>query len=194
MAKKAPAKPVKATPLPGEVIGEANGFPIRRVAVRDLIGAEYNPREIRESALEGLKGSVGEFGLVQQIIWNKRTRRIVGGHARLKTLDPEGTTDVLEVDLDSTREKALNLALNNKNIQGEFTDGVKALIDEIEGVDAGLVTKLALDDLRIEIPDFIPSGSGGPDSADVSPPGEFPEANEDTAETKHTCPKCGYEF
>ena len=39
--------------------------------------AEYNPRRISDEAKEGLRASMERFGLVQPIIWNRRTERVV---------------------------------------------------------------------------------------------------------------------
>jgi ParB-like chromosome segregation protein Spo0J len=93
---------------------------IREVEVKDLKPAPYNPRAISEDALDGLSHSIGEFGLVEPIVWNKRTGHVVGGHQRLKVLEREGakTTKVVVVDLTPEREKALNVALNSRHIQG----------------------------------------------------------------------------
>ena len=61
-----------------------------------------------------LKHSIDTFGLVQPIIYNKRTGNIVGGHQRLDVLKENGETDIdcVEVDLNDNDEKALNVALN----------------------------------------------------------------------------------
>ncbi|MFT5303833.1 MAG: ParB-like chromosome segregation protein Spo0J, partial [Mariniblastus sp.] len=82
--------------------------------VSDLIPADYNPRDISETALQGLRNSVERFGLVEPIVWNKRTGKVVGGHQRLKVLQQMGEleTQVAVVDLNETEEKALNVALN----------------------------------------------------------------------------------
>ena len=75
-------------------VGEMNGFPVYRIPVKELRGWGENPRAITEEALSGLTQSVEEFGLVQPIVWNRRTQRVVGGHQRLRTLDDNATTDV----------------------------------------------------------------------------------------------------
>ena len=115
----------------------------------DIIPADYNPRTITEKSLEGLERSIVEFGLVQPLIWNKKTNRLVGGHQRLKVLQGQGIveTDVIVVDLDDTKEKALNITLNNQKIQGEFDNGkLEFLLDEIKALDDTLFQKLSFDD------------------------------------------------
>ncbi|WP_206917169.1 ParB N-terminal domain-containing protein [Alicyclobacillus suci] len=96
---------------------------IETVKLENLIPAEYNPRidlQPGDPEYEKLKRSIEEFGLVEPIVWNQRTGKVVGGHQRLKILQDLGVaeTDVVIVDLDETREKALNLALNK--IEGEI--------------------------------------------------------------------------
>lgn len=119
----------------------------RRVA--DLVPADYNPRKISPKAMEGLKKSLAEFGAVQPIVVNERTGHIVGGHQRVKALAALGQveTTVIVVDLSLTREKALNVALNNPHISGEFDDGLGDLLDEINGEMPELFADLRLDEL-----------------------------------------------
>jgi ParB-like chromosome segregation protein Spo0J len=46
---------------------------IREVDIEKLEPAPYNPRAISDEALDGLSHSIGEFGLVEPIVWNERT-------------------------------------------------------------------------------------------------------------------------
>jgi hypothetical protein len=117
----------------------------RRIST--LRNAPYNPRRISDSALRGLQSSVERFGLVQPIIVNERTGYIVGGHQRVKALKAAGATDALVVlvDLPDTEERALNLALNSPAISGEFTEGLGALLDEVQAADADLFDALMFD-------------------------------------------------
>lgn len=155
-------KTIRFGTLPGKKVGEMNGFEIRRMNVRDLFPADYNPREIGDRNLKGLKRSVKEFGLPHAIIINRRSGRIIGGHQRLKTLDPNKTTDVVVMDLDERREKLFNVTLNNRHIQGDFTTGLRELLDEFETYNLDDLTEdLLLDDLRADIPDFETPGEGG---------------------------------
>jgi len=90
--------------------------------LEELKLSEYNPRRMREQDLQRLQESIMKFGYVEPIVWNKRTGRVVGGHQRLKALQNLGVeeVEVVEVDLDEGKEKALNLALNK--IQGEWDE------------------------------------------------------------------------
>ena len=96
---------------------------IRKVPVKDLKPAKYNPRKDLKPGdpeFEKLKRSVEEFGYVEPILWNQRTGVVVGGHQRLKVLQNLGYTEVdcVILDLDEQKEKALNVTLNK--ISGDF--------------------------------------------------------------------------
>ncbi|MDP9265743.1 MAG: ParB N-terminal domain-containing protein [Chloroflexota bacterium] len=85
--------------------------------IAELAPAPYNPRKglkAGDREYESLKRSIEEFGVVDPVIFNTRTKRLVGGHQRLTVLRDLGhaTAPTVLVDLDEVREKALNLALN----------------------------------------------------------------------------------
>ncbi len=121
----------------------------QKMKVVDLLPADYNPRRISDEALKGLSASIERFGLVQPIVWNARTRRIVGGHHRLRVLRDHGVeeTDVIVVDLPDREEKALNVALNSPAISGEFTPDLDAILAEIQSALPDLFEDLRLDEL-----------------------------------------------
>ena len=116
---------------------EVDNLQIEKVAINKLNPAKYNPRKdlkLGDAEYEKLKRSIDEFGYVEPVIWNKRTGNIVGGHQRYKILKNMGFSEVecVVLDLDSNKEKALNVALNK--IGGEFdipllTDFLKDLSD-----------------------------------------------------------------
>ena len=57
--------------------------------VADLRPAEYNPRKISPEALKMLARSLAEFGDLSGIIFNRKTGNMIGGHQRVKALDPK---------------------------------------------------------------------------------------------------------
>lgn len=91
---------------------------------RDLALASYNPRAITEESKKKLRKGLEKHGLVQPLVFNKRTGTLVGGHQRTSQLDAlhgaNWETMVAVVDVDETREKELNLLLNNYEAQGEW--------------------------------------------------------------------------
>ncbi len=110
---------------------------IEKKQVADLKAAEYNPRKALkpgDAEYEKLKRSILEFGYVEPIIWNKRTGKVVGGHQRLTVMKDLGYTEVdcVVVDLEESKEKALNIALNK--ISGEWdTDLLANLLRDLDG-------------------------------------------------------------
>jgi hypothetical protein len=120
-----------------------------RVSATMLQAATYHPRRATSSAKAGLAASIERFGLVQPIVWNERTGHVVGGHQRLDVLRQLGVeeTEVVVVDLDETEEKALNLALNNPAIAGEFTPAVEEIIAELRRDAPDLVADLRLEEI-----------------------------------------------
>lgn len=108
---------------------------IKTMKVKDLKPAPYNPRTIEKQELEGLKASLKRFGLVEPIVWNKRTGYVVGGHQRLKALQEERITDslVVVVDLSDDDEQALNITLNNPKAQGRFDEeSVSRMLEKLK--------------------------------------------------------------
>jgi ParB-like chromosome segregation protein Spo0J len=109
---------------------------IRKIPIEKLNPAAYNPRKDLKPGdpeYEKLKRSIQEFGYVEPIVWNKRSGNIVGGHQRYKVLRDMGMSEVdcVVVDLDATKEKALNLALNK--IQGDWDyEKLKDLLQELD--------------------------------------------------------------
>ena len=105
----------------------------------DLLPADYNPRKDLkpgDAEYEKLKRSIGQFGYVEPVIWNKTTGRVVGGHQRLKVLMDMGMTEVdcVVVEMDEDKEKALNIALNK--ISGDWDkDKLALLIADLQGAD-----------------------------------------------------------
>jgi len=115
----------------------------------DLIPAPYNPRRISDAQMSGLKKSLDRWGLVQEIVVNKRTNHIVGGHQRANALKANGQKKaaVVWVDIDEDEERALNVALNSPHISGEFDfEKLPPLLDEIE-----LKLPEVFDDLRFDL-------------------------------------------
>ena len=112
---------------------------IEKKNVKDLLPADYNPRKDLKPGdpeYEKLKRSIEHFGYVEPVIWNEKTGRVVGGHQRLKVLTDMGITevDVVVVDMDTEKEKALNIALNK--ISGEWdTEKLALVIADLQGTD-----------------------------------------------------------
>lgn len=112
---------------------------IEKKNVKDLLPADYNPRKDLKPGdpeYEKLKRSIEQFGYVEPVIWNEKTGRVVGGHQRLKVLTDMGITevDVVAVDMDTEKEKALNIALNK--ISGEWdTEKLALVIADLQGTD-----------------------------------------------------------
>ena len=106
----------------------------RIMPIGDIIPADYNPRQISGAALQGLGHSIKRFGYVQPLVWNERSDRLVGGHQRLKVLLSQGVeeVEVVVVDLSPAEEKALNIAMNNPHISGEFTEAVIEILHDLD--------------------------------------------------------------
>lgn len=110
----------------------------KKLKITELIPASYNPRKKLKPGdpeFEKIKNSIIEFGYVDPVIVN-RDLTVIGGHQRLSVLKELGheEIDCVVIDIDKTREKALNLALNK--ISGEWNKELLAdLIKELQGLD-----------------------------------------------------------
>lgn len=113
---------------------EGDYLEIQRIETNRLIPATYNPRKDlkpEDDEYKKIKKSILEFGFVSPLVVNK-DMTVIGGHQRLKVLQELGYEKVecIVVDLDKTKEKALNIALNK--ISGEWdTDKLESLLQEL---------------------------------------------------------------
>lgn len=108
-----------------------------------LLNAEYNPRILNDSQRRKLKAGLKRHGLVAPVTWNKRTGRIVGGHQRMGVIDSlmataDYTLKVACIDVPESREKELNILLNNQQAAGDWdieklNDILKDPTVELEG-------------------------------------------------------------
>lgn len=108
---------------------------VRTLPVGQLTPAEYNPRTPlgpTDKAYRKLKRSIERFGLVEPLVWNESSGRVVGGHLRLQILKELGITEVpvSVVRLTDAEERALNVVLNNREAQGRFEVGKLAVLLE----------------------------------------------------------------
>ena len=110
----------------------------KRLNTDDLIPASYNPRKKLkpgDSEFEKIKNSITEFGYVEPIIVNQ-DMTVIGGHQRLSVLKTLGYTEIdcIVIEIDKTKEKALNVALNK--ISGEWNKELLAdLIQDLQSMD-----------------------------------------------------------
>jgi len=162
-------------------------WPIKRVKLADIKLAEYNPRKISDRAFEGLGASIEHFGLVEDIVVNEQTGNIVGGNQKYRYLIEQGETeaDVIMVDLLEDEEVALNIAFNNPEIRGLFTQDAVELLDSVSASLGSVFEDLRLDDLKKKLDKFDkpfpPSGPNVPDSNGVNPDSFIAVV----------CPECG---
>ena len=128
----------------------------RTMRLADIKPAEYNPR-VRLTEVDheykALKASIDEFGLVVPLIVNERTGTLVSGHQRLNVMLAEGVeeTEVVVVDMEPEKEKALCIALNK--ISGQWDYG--ALADILEELRDSPVDILATGFSDDEIADLL---------------------------------------
>ena len=111
---------------------------LKNIPVTELKPAAYNPRKKLkpgDKEYEKIKNSIKEFGFADPLVVNS-DMTIIGGHQRLTVAIDLGYTEVpcAVVNIDKTREKALNIALNK--ITGEWDENMLAdLLKDLEASD-----------------------------------------------------------
>lgn len=147
---------------------------IRKVPVHRINPAPYNPRKDLKPGdpeYQKLARSIDEFGMVEPLVWNKRSGHLVGGHQRFKVMLARGAThvEVSVVNLSPEREKTLNIALNK--IAGDWDqEKLAALLDELSRVpdlDLSLTGFDAPDSEALIASLLEPAAPSGQDAFDV---------------------------
>ena len=148
----------------------------------DIKPAEYNPR-VRLTEVDheykALKASIDEFGLVVPLIVNERTGTLVSAHQRLNVMLSEGVeeTEVVIVDMEPEREKALCIALNK--ISGQWDYGALAdILEELRDSPVDILATGFSDDEIADLLGELQEEIGGRETPDVESVGK----KEDTKE------------
>jgi ParB-like chromosome segregation protein Spo0J len=111
-------------------------FTIVKMKRSELHANPYNPRTITKQARDKLAKGLKRHGLVQPVVWNKRTGRLVGGHQRLdimdsimvsklpkqknpsKTINIDYELQVAVIDVDEAKEQEIAILLNAEQAMG----------------------------------------------------------------------------
>jgi len=121
---------------------------------KDIIGAEYNPRKISESAKSKLKAFIKKEGLWSPLVVNKRTNTLVSGHQRLSIMDSILRNDdynltAAMVDKDIQTEVKGNVFMNNQSAMGEWdVDILKELKEIFPDIN---YSEIGFDDFDLEV-------------------------------------------
>ena len=147
--------------------------------------APYNPREISNEALAGLRHSLEKFGLVDLLVINKRNMRIISGHQRYKILQQEGveTVTAIMVDLDEVSEMAMNVTLNSQQIAGSWTAALIPLLEKLRTEAAEDYVSLRMKELREEVSEFEEENTG----TGKRLPDDIPEPPESSLCNRRSC-------
>ncbi|MBL8849580.1 MAG: ParB N-terminal domain-containing protein [Planctomycetaceae bacterium] len=146
---------------------------IRAIPIEQLQPAPYNPRvglQPGDEAYARLERSLSEFDLVQPPVWNARTGHIVGGHQRVEILRRRGVREVdcVVLDLPLEREQALNIALNNPRVGGDWDpDRLIDLLEELHALPDFDVTLTGFDDQSLRDLVLTPDEFGRDDPPEI---------------------------
>ena len=150
---------------------------IKIVKLTDLKPAPYNPREISNEALMGLRMSLRKFGYIDLLVINKRNMQIIAGNQRYKILQAEGvkSAPVIMVDVHKMQEKAMNISLNNAQIAGIWTEALIPILEQLRHEMPDGYISLRLQELREEVKEFELENMG----AGKALPDDIPEPPKD---------------
>lgn len=111
--------------------------PNKTMKLQDLKSHTQNPRKISDPKLKILKKTLKEYGDISNIIFNRTTGNLVGGHQRLKVMPKDAEIKMIDKDLgyvdlegdrffvrfvdwDATKEKAAMIAANKGAGEWDF--------------------------------------------------------------------------
>ena len=154
---------------------------VEDVSVNELI---VHPRNARRGNIDAIVASIEANGWWGTLVAQKSTKHVLAGNHRLMAAQVMGmaTVPVYWIDCDDEEATRILLADNRVADLADYDD--QALLDLLSDFDNDLVG-LGFDERDIE---ELTLSFESPE-----PPNEFPTFDE-TLETEHVCPKCGYEF
>lgn len=153
----------------------------------DIDSVEAHPQNVRQGDIGAISESLKAHGQYRPIVVDKRTNRILAGNHTWKAAKALGWTEIsagfIETKDDDEALRIL-LADNKANDLAMYdTSSLEELLKELseseQGLEGTLFDLADIDDLQIDN-----------EPLDLS---EF-EKYDETIDTEHKCPKCGYEW
>jgi hypothetical protein len=179
-----------------------------------LSPAKYSPRMITDMRLVFLDQSIQEYGDLSGVVFNKRTKSLICGEQRVKTLkgkkttivtaphvDQHGTLEIGQievqskkgiifipfriVDWDIKKQKAASIAANAHG--GKFdNDKLRLVVNELEQNKFNIAS-LGIDPLLIKELELMGKRLGKKGRG-ITP------VDVDAFKFEHTCPQCQFQF
>ncbi len=180
--------PAPEASLPA-VAGKTPSLRLEWLSPSELAENPLNWRQHPPSQMSALADVIDDVGWAGACLFNERTGRLIDGHARKKVALEKGTDKVpVLVGNWSEEQERLILATLDPLAAMAGADAAKldALLRDVQtgsGPLASMLTELAKDAGVL----------ASPASVEPAPPDEFGSYDE-TIETVHQCPKCGYRF
>lgn len=171
--------------------------PLRPLAVliEDLVPDKDNARLHPEENLAAIEASLRRFGQDQPLVVQKNGMIVRKGNGRLQVAKKIGWTHVacVIVDEDNWEAAARAIADNRSAELARWDPRVLAeSIEKIREQNIG-VTEADLGFTSEQLQSLATAFKATEPTATVKPPAAFPSYDE-TIETKHECPKCGYKW
>ena len=168
-------------PSPRIKQGKAAKLIVERKPLADLRPHPNNPRfhpDPGSPDWNALKASLTN-DYFDPVVWNKRNRKLVSGHLRVKVLASMGYTaaDAVIVDYDERTHVARMIAAN-RAVGEDDKASLAALLGQMDG--ERLMTAMAPDDIEALL-------------ASMQAPDAFPVMDENLP-IEHVCPKCSYRW
>jgi ParB-like chromosome segregation protein Spo0J len=163
----------------------------KKVLLTELVFDDFNARRHGAKNKQVIKKSLESFGQVEPLVVQKTTMKVLGGNARLEVMQSLGwtTCDVVLVDLDEDRQKALAVMLNRAGETAEWDkDTLKNTLQDLD-LSGWDLDAIGFDELDLKLLDDTETFTK---NDDLTGSKEFSE--DEFKNFDHQCPRCGFEF
>jgi hypothetical protein len=119
--------------MPRKSKKDARPFSLAWVDAASLTENPHNWRTHPPQQLDGIRDAIREVGWAGALLYNKRTRRLIDGHARKKLFEGHGEVPVLIGSWTEEQEKKILATLDPlASLAGADTDALDKLLREID--------------------------------------------------------------
>lgn len=188
-APKPPLLPSDVARMRSSTVRARTSLDIRRVPLSQVVPWEKNPRGIRPQDLERLKRQIQKLGVYKPLVCCEEKGRfiVLGGNMRIRALQELGVQTVeISVVEAKTEAKKLEYALSDNDRAGYYEEAQLAELASLH------IAELDFSDFKVDIGNTIDLKQLMERFGPNLEPKE--QDLDETLETTHECPKCGYKW